>query len=150
MSKKNWRESMTFAVETRIRLAQPTYSIQQKFYQVTQEAINAHQKEIMKEQVAVEAERCRDAQKAGAEAEAGSLDKHAEHVGRISEESMCREHLGELDWLYLIPKDKDLDWEAECLEVQARTFCKTFTLKHSECWPPIVTNMRLLTVEWKV
>ena len=101
----------------------------------------------MDRQAGVEAERRQDGQRTGAGAQASSKDRHAEHVSQISEESMCRDHLLELEWLHLIPKDKGLDTEAECLQVQAKRFCDRFTLRHTESWPPIVTNMRLLTVE---
>ena len=120
MSRRNWKEAMVVAVEARVQMAQPIVSIRQQFYQVAQADLDAHQKEISKVQAAVEVQRRRDAQRAGAEAQASSKDKHAEHVGRISEESMCRDHLLDLDWLHLIPKDKDLDWEAECLQIPTK------------------------------
>ena len=101
----------------------------------------------MERQAGVEAERRQDGQRTGAGAQASSKDRHAEHVSQISEESMCRDHLLELEWLHLIPKDKDLDEEADCLQVKARIFCAIFTMRHTESWPPKVTNMRLLTVE---
>ena len=83
---------MATAVEARVIMANPTDSIRKQFYQLTKGEITARQKGTSKEQAAVEAERVEDAPQAGAEAEVGWLDAHAELVSRINEESMCREH----------------------------------------------------------
>ena len=147
MSKKIWKEALVAAVEARAQYARPNRSIKEQIYQVTQEQIERHRVESMERQAGVEEERRHAEQKEGSGAQASSKAKHAEHVSRISEESMCRGHLLELEWLHLIPKDKGLDEEADCLEVQARRFCEIFTMRHTESWPPKMTNMRLLTVE---